>query len=110
MVGRLAFWRISALVLIHTNGWQRAFQPVTKARIFLLSSATEATSARCKAWRSMIPNHTSTRFSYDAEVGVKCAWNLGLAASHAFTSGVLGPAAADHDGVRNHQVLYQHRL
>lgn len=37
------------LVLVHTNGWQRSFQSVTKARIRLFSSGTEVTSARCKA-------------------------------------------------------------
>lgn len=77
------------LVLVHTNGWQRSFQPVMKARIRLFSSGTEATSARCRAWRLMIPNHTSTRFNHEADVGVKCTWNLGLAVSQAFTSGVL---------------------
>jgi hypothetical protein len=30
---------------------------------------------------SMIPNQTSTRFSQDPEVGVKCNWILGFAAS-----------------------------
>jgi hypothetical protein len=33
------------------------------------------------AWRSMIPNQTSTRFSHDPQVGVKWTWILGLAAS-----------------------------
>ena len=85
----MAFLRISVLVFVQMERWQRSFQPVTKVRIFLLSSGTEATSVRCRAWRSMIPNQTSTRFSQEAEVGVKCTWNRGFSASHAFTSGVL---------------------
>lgn len=59
------------LVLVHTKGWQRPFHAVTNARILALSSATEATSARCKAWRSTIPNHTPTRFNHEAEVGIE---------------------------------------
>lgn len=55
------FFRISVLVLVHTHGWQRSFQPVAKARIRLFSSGTETTSARCRAWRSMSPNHASCR-------------------------------------------------
>ena len=57
----VGFFRISVLVLVHTHGWQRSFQPVTKARIRLFSSGTETTSARCRAWRSMSPNHASCR-------------------------------------------------
>ena len=56
VVERLAFLRLSVLVLVHTKGWQRSFQPVTKARIRLLSPSTEVTSAQCRAWRSLIPN------------------------------------------------------
>ena len=41
------------------------------------------------AWRSMIPNQTSTRFSQDPEVGVKWTWIRGLSASQALTFGVL---------------------
>ena len=46
------------------------------------------------AWRSMMPNQTSTRFSHDPEVGVKWTWILGLPASQAadldaFVGGVV---------------------
>ena len=34
----------------------------------------------------MIPNQTSTRFSQDAEVGVKCTVTRGFAASQSRTS------------------------
>jgi hypothetical protein len=44
---------------------------------------------RWMAWRSMMPNQTSTRFSHDPEVGVKWMWILGFAASQAFTFGCL---------------------
>jgi hypothetical protein len=39
------------------------------------------------AWRSMIENHTSTRFIQDAEVGVECTRIRGWAASQARTAG-----------------------
>lgn len=65
------------------------FQPVTKARIVVLSSATEMTSARGRAWRSMMEHHTATKFSPQAEVGVKCSQNRGPSASRALISGVL---------------------
>jgi len=41
---------------------------------------------RWMAWRSMMPNQTSTRFSHDPEVGVKWIWILGFAASQACAS------------------------
>ena len=66
---RLAFLRISSAVLVHTNGWQRSFQPSTKARILALRSFTEPKVPRWMAWRSMMPNQTSTRFSPDPPIG-----------------------------------------
>lgn len=60
------------LVLAHTNGCQRFFQPVMKPRIRLFSSGTDATLARCRAWLSMMPNHIATRFNHQANIGVKC--------------------------------------
>lgn len=89
VVGRIAFLRMSVLVWAHTNGWQWSFQPVPQARISAFSSLTKATSARCRAWRSMIPNHTYTRFSQETEVGMKWSWKRRFSASQAFTSGVL---------------------
>ena len=41
------------------------------------------------AWRSMMPNQTSTMFSHEPEVGVKCTCTRGLAASQRRTSAVL---------------------
>ena len=79
----------SSAVLVHTKGWQRSFQPLMKARILIISSRTEAKVPRRMAWRSMIPNQTSTRFSHDPEVGVKWVWILGFAASQALTFGCL---------------------
>src|SRR5438093_1420723 len=43
-----------------------------KARIFAVRSLTERKLPRWMAWRSMMPNQTSTRFSHDDEAGVKC--------------------------------------
>ena len=71
------------------NGWQRVFQPVMKVRILSIRSRTEGKMPRRMAWRSMMPNQTSTRFSHDPDVGVKWTWIRGFAASHAYTSGRL---------------------
>src|SRR3954464_7893287 len=48
--------------------------------------ASDAKVPRWMACLSMIPNQASTRFSQDPEVGVKCTWIRGLAASHWRTS------------------------
>ncbi len=50
-------------------------------RILALSCLTEVNVPRRMAWRSMMPNQTSTRFSHGPEVGVKWTWTRGLAAS-----------------------------
>src|SRR3954467_1246475 len=84
--GRLAFVRIWSAVLVHTNGWHRLFQPLMNRRILAVRSRTDAKVPRWMACFSMIPNQTSTRFSQDPEVGVKCTWIRGLAASHWRTS------------------------
>jgi hypothetical protein len=34
-------------------------------------------------------NQRSTRFSHDAEIGVKCTWKRGWASSHRWIAGVL---------------------
>ena len=57
-----------------------SFQPSMKARISVLRSLTEPNVPRWMACFSMMPNQTSTRFSQEPEVGVKCTWILGLAA------------------------------
>lgn len=43
IVGRLAFLRISTAVLVHTNGWERSFQPSMKARSLALRSFVSTT-------------------------------------------------------------------
>ena len=53
------------------------------ARIALMSAPTLSNDPRRMAWRVMIPKKTSTRFSHDPEVGVKCSVIRGLRASHA---------------------------
>ena len=86
---RVAFLSISSGVLVQTNGVARVFQPLMKARILVVRSLTEVNTPRPSAWRWMTPNHTSTRLSHDADVGVKCTAMRGLSASQALTSEVL---------------------
>jgi hypothetical protein len=43
-----------------------------------MRSRTERKVPRWMAWRSMIPNQTSTRFSHNPEVGMKWIWILGF--------------------------------
>ena len=81
--------RIWSAVLVQTKGWQRSFQPLMKARILIIRSRTDGNAPRWIAWRSMIPNQTSTRFSHDPDVGVKWTWTRGFAASQALTFGCL---------------------
>jgi hypothetical protein len=45
-----------------------------------MRSRTERKVPPWMAWRSMIPNRTSTRFSHDPDVGLKWTWILVLAA------------------------------
>ena len=71
------------------NGWQRSFQPSMKARIAVTSSLTLSKDPRRMAWRVMIPKNTSTRFSQDPEVGVKCSVTRGFLASQALISSCL---------------------
>jgi hypothetical protein len=72
---------MSSAVLVQMNGCLRSFQPSMNCRILIMRSRTERKLPRWMAWRSMIPNQTSTRFSHDPEVGVKRTWILGSAAS-----------------------------
>src|SRR6476660_8700311 len=69
---RLALVRISSAVLVHPNGWHRSFQASMKVSMAPMRSLTEVNVPRQIAWRVMIPKNTSTRFSHDPEVGVKC--------------------------------------
>ena len=45
----------------------------------------------------MIPKNTSTRYSHDPDVGVKCNTILGLRSSKAFTLGCVGRVVVAHD-------------
>ena len=81
--------RISSAVLVQVNGWQRSFRPSMKALIAVTRSLTLVKVPRRMAWRVMMPKNTSTRFSHDPEVGVKCSVILGFFASHASTSTCL---------------------
>lgn len=56
---------------VHSNGWQRSFHPFMKARNLALTSLTDPKLPRWMVWRSMMPNHTSTRLSHDPEVEAK---------------------------------------
>jgi hypothetical protein len=85
---RLIFVSISSGVLVQMKGCLRSFQAAMNWRILPVSSRTERKVPRRMAWRSMMPNQTS-RFSHDPEVGVKCRWMRGFAASQALTSGRL---------------------
>jgi len=59
------------------------------APIAAIRSLTLPKLPRRMACRVMIEKNTSTRFSHDPEVGVKCRAILGLRASHARTAGWL---------------------
>lgn len=65
------------------------FQPVMKLRIVVTSSVTLSKDPRRIAWRVMMPKKTSTRFSQEPEVGVKCSVILGFLASQALMSACL---------------------
>ncbi len=68
---RWIFVRISSGVLVQMNGCSRVLQPLMKTRILAMSSRTEMKVPWRMAWRSMMPNQTSTKFSRDPDVGVK---------------------------------------
>ena len=53
-----------------------------------MSAATEAKVPRRMAWRVMMPNQISIWFIQLDPTGVKWNVTFGLAASHAWTSGV----------------------
>ncbi len=59
------------------------------ARIAATSCLTLSKDPRRIAWRVMIQKNTSTRFSQDPEVGVKCSVIRGFLASHWLMSSCL---------------------
>ena len=59
--------------MVQANGWQRSFQPSMNLRIASVSSRTLVKVPRRMAWRVMIEKNTSTRFSHEPDVGVKCS-------------------------------------
>ena len=69
---------MSSAVLVHTNGWQRWFQPAMNALMDAISSLTLSNEPRRIAWRVMIEKNTSTMFSHEPEVGVKCSVTRGF--------------------------------
>ena len=81
--------RISSAVLTQVKGEAPAFQLYVKASIRATRSLTERKLLRRMACRVRMPNHVSTWFIQDAEVGVK--WNVirGFRSSQARTTGVL---------------------
>ena len=58
-----------------------------KSSMAAMRSLTEVKLPRRMACRVMIEKKTSTRFSHDPDVGVKCKVIRGCLASHACTSG-----------------------
>jgi hypothetical protein len=81
----LSLARIWSASLVQLNGWQRWFQPSQNRLMAATSSWTLAKSPRRRAWRWMIAKNTSTRFSQEACVGVKCSQIRGCLASQAWT-------------------------
>jgi hypothetical protein len=71
--------------LVQVKGWQRSFHPSMKASMAAIRSLTEVKLPRRMACRVMIEKKTSTRFSHDPDVGVKCRMILGCSASQART-------------------------
>jgi len=65
------------------EGLQRPFLPSMKPLIAAVSSLTLASVPRRIACLVMMPKKTSTNFSHDPEVGVKCSVIRGFLASHA---------------------------
>jgi hypothetical protein len=80
---------ISSTVLVQVKGRQRSFRTSMNVLIAVTNSMTLAKVPRRMACRVMIPKNTSTRFSPDQEVGVKCYVIRGLRASHTLMSTCL---------------------
>jgi hypothetical protein len=55
---------------------------------------------RRMAWRSMMPNQSSTRFIHDADVGVKCTCTRGFASSQVQNLGPLVGGVVVHHEVQ----------
>jgi hypothetical protein len=83
---------ISSAILVQANRWQRSFQPSMKARMTVANWPTLSKDPRRIAGRVMIPKNTSTMFSQEPEVGVKCSVIRGLRDSHALISAFLPPS------------------
>ena len=74
-------------VLVQVKGWQRSFHPSMKFSMAAMRPVTEVKLPRRMACRVMIEKKTSTMFSHDPDVGVKCSVIRGCWASQACTSG-----------------------
>jgi hypothetical protein len=77
---------ISSADLVQVKGRQRSFHPSVKFSMAAMRSLTEVKLPRRMACRVMMEK-TSTMFSHDPDVGVKCRVVLGCPASQARTSG-----------------------
>ena len=75
--------------LVHTKGLGSALWHSRYSRIARSNSATLWNAPRLMRFVAISAKKRSTRLSQEADVGVKCRWNRGWAASHSFTSGVL---------------------
>ena len=75
--------------MVQVKGRQRSFQPSMKVRIAATSCLTLSKDPRRIACLVMMPKKTSTRFSQDPEVGVKCSVIRGCFVSQALISSCL---------------------
>src|SRR3954471_853415 len=87
---------MSSAVLVQVKGWQRSLWASMNARMAVTSCLTLSKEPRRIAWRVMIPKNTSTRFSHEPEVGVKCSVIRGCLASHRVMS-LVGVVVVEHD-------------
>lgn len=55
--------------------WLRLFQPLMNCGILRIRPVTEVNVPGWMTWRSMMPNHISTMFSQDPDVGVKWTYS-----------------------------------
>jgi hypothetical protein len=79
------------------EGLAASIPAVMNARILIMRSRTEGNAHRWIAWRSIMPNDTSTRFSHDPEVGVKWIWILGVGREPGPHLGMLMGGVVVHD-------------
>ncbi len=81
--------RISSAVLVQTKGLGCSFVTSRYVEMARSKACVLAWAPRRTCFSVRSPNQRSTRFSHEALVGVKCAWNRGRLASHRRISAVL---------------------